>query len=77
LSFIQRFFTAILPPSWAASMEADSRAWMARCQACGNERSIWDMGGIRWKAVGNSWTLLRCPACGRARWHRLHKVDRA
>jgi hypothetical protein len=77
VSFIQRLMTAILPRSWEASMEADSRAWMASCETCGYERSLWDMGGIRWKAVGNSRTRHRCPACGRARWHRLHKVERA
>ncbi len=26
---------------------------MARCETCGDERSIWELGGIRWKAAGS------------------------
>jgi len=55
-------------------MEAESRAWMARCETCGNERSIWDLGGIRWKAAGNPRRRLKCPSCNRTTWHRLRKA---
>ncbi len=74
MSIIQKLFMAIFPASWAESMEADSRAWMIRCR-CGFERSVWDIGGIRWRAVGNSWTLRRCPNCHRVSWHRLYRKD--
>lgn len=70
MSGIQRFFTAIVPRRWAESMEAHSRSWMMRCQ-CGFAQSIWDMGGIRWKAVGNSRHYMRCPQCGERSWHKL------
>jgi hypothetical protein len=73
VSFVERLFTAILPRSWAAS-EAESRAWMLRCETCGTERSVWDLGGIRWKAWGDRLQWLRCPSCGRGRWHRLSKA---
>ena len=72
MTFIQRFFTALLPHSWAESMRADSLSWMMRC-TCGFERSIWEMGGIRWKARGNSRNLLRCPHCGQRTWHTLYR----
>jgi ribosomal protein S27E len=36
----------------AAEMEAESRTWMVRCRKCGNERSVWEMGGLRYKARG-------------------------
>jgi hypothetical protein len=72
LSWIQRFFVSIFPASWAKSMEEDSRRWMLRCD-CGFERSIWDMGGIRWKARGNSRNYMRCTACGERSWHRMYR----
>jgi predicted RNA-binding Zn-ribbon protein involved in translation (DUF1610 family) len=54
-------------------MEADSRKWMLKCSNCGFERSIWEMGGIRWKATGNSRNLLKCPNCGDRNWHTMYK----
>jgi hypothetical protein len=68
MSFIQRFLMAILPRAWAEDMRADSMRWKLRC-SCGHERSFWEIGGIRWKAVGNQKNLLRCPHCGRVTWH--------
>lgn len=65
MSPVQKFFMAILPRSWAESMRTESRSWMIRCTGCGASRSVWDVGGIRWKAcsVGKR-TLVRCPHCG-------------
>jgi DNA-directed RNA polymerase subunit RPC12/RpoP len=76
MSFIQRLFTRIFPRRWAESMEAESRAWMLRCP-CGFRRSIWELGGIRWKAAGNKRILRRCPQCGTTGWHTLTKSDAA
>jgi hypothetical protein len=73
MSRVQRFFVRILPRAWAASMEAESRAWIARCESCGSERSIWDHGGIRWKAAGNPRRRLMCSVCDLVAWHRMHK----
>jgi hypothetical protein len=72
MSFLQRFFTAIFPRSWAKSMEADSRSWIIHCSHCGHERSIWDIGGIRWKSYGNPpRSYMRCPSCGKRSWHQV------
>lgn len=71
MSLIQRFFMAIFPASWAGSMEAESREWMVRCK-CGHERSIWDLGGIKWKATGTSRNYGRCPVCGKRSWHTTY-----
>lgn len=60
-----------MPRSWAAAMEAESREWMVRCRTCGTERSIWELGGVRWKKTGKTWMLRRCPGCGRWRWHAV------
>ncbi len=74
MSSIQRFFTALLPASWARSMEADSHRWMIRCR-CGFERSVWDAGGIRWKAAGRPRRLMLCPQCGEVSWHTVYHPD--
>ncbi len=68
MTTIQKLFRALLPKKWADSMEAESRSWMMRCP-CGHSRSVWDLGGIRWKAAGNPKRLLTCPACGQTTWH--------
>jgi hypothetical protein len=68
MSGIQRFFSAIFPKGWAESMEADSRSWMVRCR-CGCAKSVWEMGGIRWKAVGEQRWFMRCTQCGQRSWH--------
>jgi hypothetical protein len=70
MSLAQRVILSLVPRSWAASMEADSRRWICRCP-CGHERSIWDLGGIRWKAAGEPRKWLRCPPCGKRTWHRV------
>jgi hypothetical protein len=38
-------------------MRAESLRWMIRCE-CGFERSMWEVGGVRWKARGNPSSLL-------------------
>ncbi len=74
LSWIQKFFIALFPRSWAESMEADSRLWKVRC-ACGCARSIWELGGIRWKARGRPRSYLRCPECGQRSWHKIARDE--
>ncbi len=73
MSAIQRFLFAILPETWATAIERESRTWMAQCP-CGFTRSIWEHGGIRWKATRHARRLLVCPGCGQA---RVHTVDRS
>jgi hypothetical protein len=66
---LQRFFSLLLPKSW--DLEAESRAWKTRCSKCDHESSIWETGGIRYKAVGNPRKMFRCPHCGKFTWHKL------
>ena len=74
MSSLQKFFVRILPRRWAESMEADSRSWMMRC-SCGFAQSIWELGGIRWKAAGQprTFSLMKCPQCGKRSWHKLSR----
>ena len=74
MSRSQRFFTRFAGAETAAAMEAHSRAWLVRCPHCGHERSIWDLGGIRYKAAGNPRLRLSCPNCGKAGWHEVSKA---
>ena len=72
MSSMQRFFAAVVPQRWFAAMEADSRLWIVRC-SCGCATSVWDMGGIRYKAAGQSRWFLRCPQCGKRSWHTVSR----
>lgn len=69
----QRFLTGLVDAETAAAMEAHSRAWLVECPHCGHVRSIWDLGGIRYKAAGKPRMYFRCPGCGKGGWHRVYK----
>jgi hypothetical protein len=71
MSRVQKIVKALLPRRWSAAMETESRAWIMICP-CGHETSVWDAGGIRYKAAGNPTRRHRCPHCGPT-WHRLEK----
>lgn len=75
LSRFQQFITRLVPTTWAVAMEDESRDWMVRCHRCGYERSLWEIGGIRWKKKGRSrtWTWGRCPHCGKLSWHTISR----
>jgi hypothetical protein len=72
MTFTQRLLTAVLPRSWAEDMRAESLRWMIRCE-CGFERSVWEVGGVRWKAKGNPRYLASCPQCGQKSWHSVYE----
>ena len=76
MSKVQNFFKAILPGSWAKSMEAESRRWIVRCNDCGFEKSVWDMGGVRWKAAGNPSNKIFCRNCKKVTWHTTYKKEK-
>ena len=40
---------------------------------CGFSRSVWEMGGVRYKAAGTARRAMRCPNCGKMGWHQVHK----
>ena len=65
----------VMPKTWAAQAEAESRQWMIRCEACGYEQSVWDAGGMRWKAAGSPRIRRTCPGCHTTGWHTLVRKD--
>jgi ribosomal protein S27E len=71
----QKLFTALLSPETAAKMEAESRAWLVRCPNCGYEQSVWDWGGVRYKAAGTNYWFRRCPNCGKRGWLKVYRSE--
>jgi hypothetical protein len=69
---IQKIVAAVLPRRWVEIMEADSRLWMVRC-SCGFARSVWELGGIRSKAAGQTRWFTQCPQCGQRSWHKVSR----
>lgn len=75
MSAIQRFLLRILPRTWADDLRAESMSWLVVCEACGHARSVWELGGIRWKARGHPRRLVLCPICGKREWHVLRRAE--
>jgi hypothetical protein len=73
LSFVQRLVRSL--GSWGSDMEAESRKWIASCADCKTEKSLWDHGGVRWKAAGNPSVRLKCSQCGGIRWHSVRYCE--
>ncbi len=74
MSGVQRFICRFLPVRWAEAMEMESRSWIVQCP-CGFARSVWDWGGVRYKATGSPRWRLPCPQCGKRTWHKVFKVE--
>jgi hypothetical protein len=64
MGLIRSLVFAVVSKKTAAAMEAESRRWVMTCP-CGFETSIWEMGGIRYKAIGTPWKIARCAKCRR------------
>jgi hypothetical protein len=58
----------------AAEVERGSKEWILTCPHCGLERTLWDVGGVRWghKRRGNTEGVrMRCPRCHQRGGHPL------
>lgn len=75
LSLTQRFFKMISSKQGFEAMQQESKTWMVQCSNCKYEKSIWDMGGIRYKAVGNPKTYMRCSNCNQGNWHTIYRKE--
>jgi hypothetical protein len=75
VGFVQKTLKAVMPHKLAEAMEAESRLWMMRCPD-GHEISVWDAGGIRYKAKGKAVPrLFKCAECGKLRKMELFKAE--
>ncbi|NWF63778.1 MAG: hypothetical protein HXY38_05670 [Chloroflexi bacterium] len=73
LSSIQKFVRLFVSKEIFAAMQAESKQWLVKCSNCNHERSIWSMGGIRYKAAGNPRRYRVCPNCGQRSWQVVAK----
>ena len=62
-------------PSLMQRIEAESRSWLMQCQKCGHEISVWDAGGMRYKALGPVWRLGRCVNCRRVGMMKIYGAE--
>ena len=56
----------------AAEIEASTKEWIIICPNCGLERTLWDIGGVRYKhhRRGNQEGFrMRCPRCNERGGH--------
>jgi hypothetical protein len=52
----------------------ESKRYKFDCK-CGNTSNIWEIGGVRYKAVGKPTTLVKCPYCGKIAMRKIYKVE--
>ena len=64
-----------LPPSWQSAIERESREWRARCPKCLHETSVWELGGVRFKAAGNCTRSIKCAHCSTLFTAPLYRVQ--
>ncbi len=77
MSIIQKFITTVFSKRVADQIKAESQSWIMRCNNCGLERSIWEIGGVRYGAAGNPSRKYPCPTCGRWTWHSVERKQNA
>ncbi|MFV9506054.1 MAG: hypothetical protein AB4911_15990 [Oscillochloridaceae bacterium umkhey_bin13] len=76
MSRLQRLIIALLPTTWAAAAEAESRSWILTCPRCGSSRSLWEHGGIRWKGTSTKRMMAAwCGSCGQRQTMALHRIE--
>lgn len=68
---IRSMISKVMPRSLAAQAEAESKQWMITCEVCGFEQSVWDAGGMRFKAAGEPRIRRACPGCHKTGWHTI------
>lgn len=71
-----KFLKFILPDKAFAAVRDGTRLWLIECP-CGFKRDLWDVGGVRYKAVGEPRNYLSCPKCRKGTWHKVRKKTEA
>ncbi|MBX3437435.1 MAG: hypothetical protein KF861_08100 [Planctomycetaceae bacterium] len=72
MSTVQDIARHVLSETVYNVVRDQSQRWMMRCP-CGHETSIWDMGGIRWRADGKAIRWGRCGGCGERYFGQLYQ----
>ncbi len=74
LSIAQKIIKFFTSASLFEKMMEDSKRYRFTCN-CGKESSIWDIGGIRYKAAGKPLTGVTCPHCGKFAMRKIYKTE--
>lgn len=75
MSWIQRFVCAFVRPELRERIEAESREWGFTCPACAARRSVWELGGMRYRGSSQGKrTRLRCGGCGQTAWMQMERT---
>ncbi len=54
--------------------EAESKTWLGLCKSCKSVNSVWEVGGVRYKAAGKFHARVKCPRCSKKSTHMFQKV---
>ncbi|MDH3759351.1 MAG: hypothetical protein OEU50_00125 [Gammaproteobacteria bacterium] len=60
-------------PAFMERVEAESKTWFMQCRKCGSEISVWDYGGMRYRALGTVYRLGRCRECQKVSMLRVYQ----
>ena len=74
MSRIQKLLKFFLSLNSFKKIKSESQNWLFKCD-CGNDFSIWDIGGIRYKAKGNPIKVVKCNKCQKVKARKLFKID--
>lgn len=72
LSIVQEIFRWFSSKDTFEKAKAESQSWYFKCE-CGNKFTVWEIGGIRYKAKGNPVRLGKCNKCGKTAVRMLLK----
>lgn len=75
MSILQYILKKCTPNRFFKKFRSQSEQWYIICPHCKFERSVWEMGGIRFIAYGNPRWYWRCDNCGRHAWHILYQKN--
>ena len=70
-----RWFFRTFFPRLFEKMREESLNWMLKCPKCGHEVSVWEAGGIRYRARGEPRRRGRCQGCGEVSWLRVYRKE--
>ena len=73
-STIQRFVGLFASRKKKAEIKRQSMLWGFTCPTCKKRTSIWEIGGVRYKANGNPKKLIKCPGCGTKELQHINKL---
>ena len=45
------------------AIKKESKQWKFKCEHCNIKSSIWEAGGIRYKATAETTMTIKCPKC--------------